>query len=116
MTKRVRLPTERELKAIRDNALHQAIVDDLAAEVRRALDALMQAIPGDTVSLEVLASTLARLLRAQDGVRALVVEVVDLGGSSLDEEELFTAMANWIIDNQVGRGFEWDPWVLPARR
>ncbi len=115
MSKRVRLPSERQLKAIKDNALHEAIVADLADEVARALEALNTAIPGTTLTLDVATSTLSGLLRAQDGVRALVNEVANLGGSALDEDELLLAMANWIIDNQLGSGFEWDGSIPPAR-
>jgi hypothetical protein len=116
VTKRVRLTSARELKAIGDNGLHEAIVGDCAPEVSRALAAFVQAVPGQTITLDVAVGTLARLLSAQDKVRALVVEVAGLGGSALDEEALFMAMATWIIDNQIGRGFEWCPSDRPARR
>jgi hypothetical protein len=115
MTKRVRLPTERDLAVIRDNGLHEALVGQHIEDVRRALDALIQAFPGEVVILDLVVMTLARLLRAQDGVRALVLEVVALGSSPLDEEELFAALACWIIDSQIGQGFSWDPWTLPSR-
>lgn len=115
MTKRIRLPTERELALIADNNLHEALVATHADEVRRALDALLQAIPGDSVTLELAVATLGRLLRAQDGIRALVVEVVALGTSPLDEEELFAALAGWVIDNQIGWGFPWDPCAILIR-
>jgi hypothetical protein len=114
---RVRIPTDRDLKAINDNNLHEELVDGLAGDVRRALDALIQALSGNAVgSLEVLVDTLAGLLKAQLGIRTMVIEVVDLGGIALDESELYVALSRWIIDNQVGRGFEWDPWEIPRRR
>jgi hypothetical protein len=116
MTKRVRLPSERELKAIQDQDLHLAIVGDLLVEVEVALAALDGALREDIVSLEVVTATLAGLLKAQTGVRTLVVEVVQLGGMSLTESETYMAMASWIIDNQIGRGFEWDPPTKPIRR
>jgi hypothetical protein len=115
MTRRVRLPAERELAVIRDNGLHEALISTYAEEVRRALDALIQAIPGETISLDLTVATLAGLLGAQPGVRTLVVEVVALGTSPLDEEQLFAALARWIIDNQIGRGFPWDPAAVPTR-
>jgi hypothetical protein len=114
---RVRIPTERDLKAINDNNLHQELVGDLAVDVRRALDALVQALSGDSVaSLDVLVEALAGLLKAQAKIREIVIEVVGLGGSALDDGELYVALARWIVDNQIGRGFEWDPWMLPQRR
>ena len=116
MTKRVRLSTERELRVIGDNGLHEALVGVLADDVGRALDALRLAIPGDTVTLELVTDTLAGLLFAQDRIRRLVAEVIALGATPLDERQLSVALACWIIDNQIGRGFEWDPWVVPVRR
>jgi hypothetical protein len=113
--KRVRIPTERDLQAIKDGGLHEVAVGALASEVRRALDALIQALPGNEPSLEVVIETLASLLKAQSGIRKVVLEVVGLGGTPLDETEFYVALARWIIDNQVGKGFEWDPWALPQR-
>jgi hypothetical protein len=116
MTKRVRLLSDVELEAIKDNALHQAIIGDLAHDVRRALTSLEQSIPGESVTLIVLTSTLAGLLRMQDGVRKTVMEIKALGGTSLDEDGLFEAIAKWVLDNQIGRGFVWDPGAEIRRR
>jgi hypothetical protein len=117
VNRRVRLPGERELAVIADNGLHEALIARHSEEVRRALDALTGAIPGETISLELLVGTLAGLLGAQPGVRGLCSEVVALGGNvALDEQQLLAALARWVIDNQIGRGFAWDPAVVPARR
>jgi hypothetical protein len=114
MTKRVRLLTDRELGVIDDNRLHLALVNKCSQEVRRALDGLVEGSPDEeSVTLDVVVSTLAGLLRLQKGVRGLVAEVVALGTSQLNEEELFAALASWIIDSQIGRGFVWDPTAVP---
>lgn len=111
----IRLPAERELKVIKDNGLHEALVSKHAPEVRRALEALVHAIPQETIPLELAVSTLAGLLGAQSGIRRLISEVAALGSSPLDEREMLDALARWIIDNQIGRGFPWDPGVMPSR-
>jgi hypothetical protein len=116
MTRRVRIPSSGELKAIKDNGLHQALVADLRADVENALTALDRAIQEDEVSLDTVTSTLAGLLPAQPGVRALVREVAELGGSALDEDGLYAALANWIVDNQIGKGFVWEASTKPERR
>ncbi len=115
MTRRMRLPTERELKAIKDNGLHEAIVDDLESEIERALGALERAIPSDRPTLDIVIGTLAELLRAQDRIRSLVDEILELGGTRLGESQIYAAMAVWIIDNQLGGGPEWDPTTPPRR-
>lgn len=115
MTRRVRIPSDKELKAIKDHGLHQAVVGDLLNDVENALDALNQAIQGDEVSLDVVIFTLTGLLRAQPSIRAMVSEVAELGGSTLDEDELYAALAKWTVDNQIGRGFEWEASNRPMR-
>ncbi len=114
MTKRVRLLADVELEAIKDNALHTAILGALADDVRRAPTSLEQSIPGESVSLTDLTTALAGLLRMQDGVRKTVMEIRALGGTSLDEDGLFEAIAKWVLDNQIGGGFAWNAATEPT--
>ncbi len=116
MTRRVRIPSDGELKAIKDHGLHQALISDLLPDVENALKALDRALQEDEVSLGTVTSTLAGLLPAQPGVRKLVREVAELGGSALDEAGLYAALANWIVDNQIGKGFDWEASTPPERR
>jgi hypothetical protein len=115
MNIRVRLLTERELSIIADHGLHEALLATHVDEVRRALTALRLGLPSDNVCLDVAVDALSQLLRAQDRIRMLLDEVDALGGSSLSQEELLSALARWIIDNQIGRGFLWDPLMAPTR-
>lgn len=116
MSRRIRLPSEGELKAIKDHGLHQALVDDLRQDVENALEALNQALQETEVSLDTVVNTLAGLLPAQPDIRAVMQEVAGLGGSALDEAGLYLAAAKWIVDNQIGRGFEWEATQQPERR
>lgn len=116
MTRRVRIPSEGELRAIKDHGLHQALVGDLRPDVENALEALNQGLQEVEVSLDTVTGTLAGLLPAQPGIRAVAQEVAELGGSALDENGLYLALAKWIVDNQIGKGFEWEASVSPERR
>lgn len=118
MTRRVRIPSSGELKVIKDHGLHQALVADHLPDVENALTALDSALQEDEVSLDIVTSTLAGLLPAQPGIRKLVQEVEALGESTLGEGEgsLYAALANWIVDNQIGKGFDWDATTPPERR
>lgn len=116
MTRRVRIPSDGELKAIKDHGLHQALVGDLLGDVENALTALDNALQEDEIPLGIVIDTMAGVLPAQPGIRALVREVAELGGSALDEDSLYVALANWIVDNQIGKGFEWEARTKPERR
>jgi hypothetical protein len=111
--KHLRTLTERQLRAIGDNGIHAELCDELEGEVATALDAFAAGLPNDTVHLDDIALGLAGLLRQQEGIKKLVQEVRALGGTGLNENELFEAVAAWIIDNQLGTGLEWDPKQRP---
>lgn len=113
MTKRLRTLTERQLRAIGDNGLHATLCEELGDEVAAALDAFAAAVPGNTVHLDDITVGLAGLLRQQEGIKKLVQEVAALGGTALTEEDLYQAVAAWIVDNQLGGGLEWDPQRQP---
>ena len=115
MIKRLRLPSERELTAIQDHGLHEALLAKHAAEVRLALDGLESVVLEETITLDIATRALAGLLYTQAGIRGLIARVDALGTSALDEDELFTALARWVLDNQIGGGFDWDPAIVPAR-
>ncbi|HSZ14406.1 MAG TPA: hypothetical protein VK790_10275 [Solirubrobacteraceae bacterium] len=115
MSRRIRIPSERQLKVIDDNGLHKALVSDHHDEVRRALEGVAHGVPGGVLHLDLAVSTLAELLRTQHGIRALVTDVVALGAAPMSEKELFAALSCWIIDNQIGRGFDWDTTVEVRR-
>lgn len=117
MSRRVRIPGVGELEAIKDHGLHQALVGDLLDDVRNALVALDHALQEDEVSLETVIETLAGLLPAQPGIRKITQEVTELGGSTIEvERDLYVALAKWIVDNQIGRGFDWEASTSPERR
>ena len=117
MTRRVRIPSVEELAAIKDHGLHQALVGDLSEEIQNALEALDRGLPAEEVSLETVTEALAGLLPAQPGIRKTVAEVAALGGSTLDDEAgVYLALARWIVDNQIGRGFKWEASTPPERR
>lgn len=109
MTKHLRTLTERQLRAIADNGLHAVLCDDLHTEVAAALDAFAAALPADTVHLDDMTLGISGLLRQQEGIKKQVQEVAALGGTALTEEELYEALAAWIVDNQLGAGLEWEP-------
>lgn len=113
MTKHLRTLSERQLKAIGDNGLHANLRGELEGEVAAALDAFAAALPTDTVHLDDVTLGLAGLLRQQAGIKKLVQEVRALGGTPLTEDQLYEAIAAWIIDNQLGGGLEWEPQQRP---
>jgi hypothetical protein len=114
VTQEVRTLTERQLKAIGDNGLHSTLCDTLKNEVAAALDAFAAGLPTQTVHLDEITLGLAGLLRQQAGIKKQVQEVTALGGTALTENELYEAVAAWIIDNQIGGGLEWDPQQRPT--
>jgi hypothetical protein len=117
MSRRVRLPSVGELQTIKDHGLHQALVDDLVDDVKNALAALDHGLQEDEVSLETVIETLAGLLPAQPGIRELAVEVAGLGGSVINNErDVYLALSKWIVDNQIGKGFDWEASRPPERR
>jgi hypothetical protein len=117
MTRRVRIPSVKELAAIKDHGLHQALVGDLIDEVQNALQALDRGLPADEVSLETVTEALAGLLPAQPGIQKIVAEVAVIGASTLEDEAgVYLALARWIVDNQIGRGFTWEASTPPERR
>ena len=111
MPRRVRILSDREsaLKVIEDNALDAAMTGSCAEDVRRVLEAYDHAAAPDAlIFLDEAKSGLANLICLQDGIRAIVKDVVALGGTPMTEEAIYDALALWIIDNQVGRGFTWE--------
>ena len=110
MSVRVRLVDEPGIKAIQDNGLHEDLIGDLAVARDRALGGLVAGLPPNgSVSLTRCISALAQLLGAQQEVRTRVEEVIALGAEPLDAEELLQAMAAWVIDRQIGGGFDYEP-------
>jgi hypothetical protein len=117
MSRRVRIPSVGELQTIKDHGLHQALVGDLIDDVRNALEALDRGLQEDEISLETIVETLAGLLPAQPRIRKIVEEVAELGGSTITaERDVYLALAKWIVDNQIGRGFDWEASTPPERR
>lgn len=117
MIRLVRIPNQEELQMIKDHGLHQALVETLLPDVKNALDALDQALQEDEVSLETVINTLVGLLPAQPALRKVVREVDKLGGSTLGGENgIYVAVAKWIVDNQINKGFDWEASTPPERR
>ncbi len=70
----------------------------------------------DEVDLVELREMLAANLAARPAVAELVREAVALGGTPLDEAELYRAVAVWIVDLQLGDGLVWRPATAVRRR
>jgi hypothetical protein len=109
MTKRLRILSERQLEAIGKNGLHAILCEELKDEVAAALDAVAAGLTTNTVYLDQIVDLLAGMLLQQEGIKEKIREVSSLGGTGLNESELCEAVAVWIVDNQLGGGFDWDP-------
>lgn len=113
---RVRLLSARSLDAIKVEGLHEEMSGRCVEEVRRSLEATSHAYSGKSEPhLDDLVHLLAVNLQAQAKLRAAVQEAYQLGSTGLVEDEFFEAMAQWLIDNQLGDGLLWRP-ETPIRR
>lgn len=85
-------------------------------DIRQALDGAAQVLHDrDEVDLVELRDMLAANLAARPTVAELVREAAALGGTPLDEAELYQAIAVWIVDLQLEDGLVWRPGT-PVRR
>jgi hypothetical protein len=103
----LRTLSERQLKAIKENGLHVKLAGDLSDEVGAALDAFAASISAETVHIDEIVQGISGLLRQRTEIKKLVQEIYALG--AVGEEELYDALAAWIVDNQLGGGLEWEP-------
>jgi hypothetical protein len=79
-------------------------------EVQRALASVAQLFAGENeVFLARVQAVLTVNLSQMPRLRGVVEEAVALGGTTLDAEGFFRAMAVWIVDNQLQDGLYWEP-------
>lgn len=114
---RLRLPNRGQRKALHEAALHAEMTQKHSAEVRQALVATAQGFAGRTeIDLEELRRLLASNLELRLPLRESVEEAIGLGGSTIQDPQLFfEAMALWLVDQQLGDGLLWRP-AIEVRR
>jgi hypothetical protein len=100
---------------LRDAGLHAHLLDKCLDELTAAIQATRQAIGGIEVDLERLQAALVANLQLQPRISDAVYVAVREGGVSLDQAELFDAIALWLLDLQLGDGLRWQTEVALIR-
>lgn len=111
---RIRLLSAVELDALRDTRLHDFLVQQHTDDVTRMTEALGSMYPANSdVTLETLQESLATHLKENGSIRTKVRDEAAIGGTPLDENGLYKAMAGWIIERQLAGRLDWNPQRRP---
>ena len=117
VSRRLRLLSPRQLRAIKEAGLHEEMRSRRKDEVSRCVEAVAHLYAdGSEPNLGDVVRSLATNLRAMPGLSSVVEVSYQYGSTALSEDEYYEAMALWVIDNQLGDGLNWRPGARLKRR
>jgi hypothetical protein len=107
---RLRLPAERERRALKLTGLHDDLVANCARPLADATGATRAAIPADAahVDLDAACESLVANLKLQPRVQEAIERAAAEPDSVYVEDDLYEIVARWVIDMQIGDGLTWD--------